>query len=101
MYTELILSAFGLVLSALFAYFPPLATWFYTQVKEDYRGLIMVGVCLAVTLGIYGLSCAGVIGGMTCSPDTLTQLLKDFGVLLITNQISWKVLPTPAIKKIQ
>lgn len=101
MYRDLILSAFGIFVSALFAYYPPLSTWFYTQVQEQYRGLVMVGVCLLVTLGLYGLGCAGVLSGVTCSPDTLKQLLVDFGALLVSNQITWKLLPTPAAKKVQ
>ncbi len=94
---ELISAGAGLLLSLIFNFVPPVATWYY-QIDKKYRGLVMVGFTALATLGIFGLSCAGLFNWVACTTEGAKELLIAFLILLGTNQITYLVTPDSPTK---
>lgn len=86
----------------LFSYVPGLSKW-YGELDEDYRRLMMLGVLLAVSLGVFGIACAGfgVDFGIevTCDQSGAVALLKAFGAAAIANQTAYKLSPKSQSRK--
>jgi hypothetical protein len=79
----------GAVLSLLFGYFPVLESWF-SGLETGKKRLIMAGLLLAVSAGIFGLSCWKIIDPVVvCDQVGLVGLVKVFVLALIANQATF------------
>lgn len=90
-----IASLSGVILSLLFSYIPGLKDK-YAALTADYKRLIMLGALLAVTLGIYGASCAGLSAQVACDVDGAKSLLGFFISAAIANQAAYMITPAAA-----
>ena len=88
----LLASLAGILLSLLFSYVPKLSEKF-AILEGVYKRLIMVGLILVVAGGTFGLSCAGVIGAVTCDQPGALGLVKAFIAALIANQSTYMISP--------
>lgn len=91
---EVLSTMAGAVLSLLMSYVPGLRTKFAALIPEVKR-LWMLGLLAGVTGAIAGLSCAGVLAGVTCTEVGLWQLLWMFILALIGNQAMFEITPQP------
>jgi len=79
----------GAILSLLFGYFPGLKGWF-EGLGTEYKRLIMAGLLLAVSGGIFGLSCWEIIAPVVvCDQVGLVGLGKVFILSVIANQAAF------------
>lgn len=97
MMEELISAGVGILLSLVFSFIPPVATWYY-GINKEWRGLVMVGFTVLATLGIFGLSCSGLFNWVACTADGAKDLLRAFLILLGSNQIVYMVTPESPTK---
>jgi len=99
----------GILLSLLFSYVPGFATWFNrlgqnldgTDDKGTLKRLVMLGLLLVTSLAIFGLSCGGIIGGVSCDKAGITHLVWIFIWALIGNQTTHTVSPIIGEKNIE
>lgn len=75
----------GIVLSLLFSYVPGLNAWFAALEKQR-KQLIMGLLLVAVALGAFALSCAGVNGSFICTKDGAIQAGQVLIAALVANQ---------------
>jgi hypothetical protein len=97
MTSEMLVGATGILLSLLFSYIPKLNTWFGSQ-TEEYKKLFMLCALLVITLGIFGLGCAGVLAQLTgvavaCTWSSALDLVRLFVVAAIANQAAFRFSP--------
>ena len=79
----------GVVLSLLFGYFPGLKGWF-DGLETGKKRLIMAGLLLAVSAGIFGLSCWKIVDPVVvCDQTGLVGLGKVFVLSVIANQATF------------
>lgn len=78
----------GIVLSLAFSYVPGLREK-YDALDGIYKRLIMGGALLVVAAGVFGLSCAGIIGDVVCSEAGAIGLARVFIAALIANQATY------------
>lgn len=97
MYTELVLAAIGVVLSLLVSFCKPIAKWFY-NIKEDYRGLAMLGLGVISAGGVFGLSCLGLFNFVSCTATDAVELLRSIFILMVSNQLTYQLSPESPIK---
>ena len=95
---ELLSVAIGTGLSILFKIVKPLDVWLYTKVTDQWRGLVMLGIVVGITGAIFGLGCANVIGGITCTVGGATELAKMLGIAIASNQITFLTTPNSTTK---
>lgn len=85
MSVELLSGVSGVILSLSFTYLPGLRVWF-EQLTSQGKSLVML-VLLAVVAGsIFGLSCANVLGYVTCDNEGAYNALTIFINALVANQ---------------
>lgn len=94
---ELISAGVGILLSLVFSFVPPIASWYY-KIDKQYRGLVMVGFTALATLGIFGLSCTGLFNWVACTTEGAKELVTAFLILLGTNQITYLATPDSPTK---
>lgn len=94
---ELISAGVGILLSLVFSFVPPVATWYY-KIDKQYRGLVMVGFTAITALGIFGLSCTGLFNWVACTNEGAMDLVKAFLIILGTNQITYLATPDSPTK---
>jgi len=90
MTSELLASVSGIVLSLLFAYVPGMSQW-YEALTGEYKRLIMAGLLLAVSLAVFGLSCAGYLNLVTCDRGGAVGLVRIFVMALVANQSTYLI----------
>lgn len=92
-------AAAGIVLSLACSYVPGLREWFAGQ-DSGRKRLLMLSALLVVSLGSFGLTCAGVLGGtaIQCSKASAIDLLWAFVAALIANQAAFLISPKVAEK---
>jgi len=93
-----LLAFVGMIVSAVFLYFPKLNAEF-AKLEPDYQRLIMIGIMLVVALGTFGLSCGNVIDVVTCDQGGALVLVRAFVFALIGNQSIYPILPKPGVVK--
>lgn len=96
-------AAAGILLSLLFSYVPGINTWYATQSKEA-KQAIMLGLLLIISLGAFGLACAGMLYQLfgieiTCDQAGGMELATAFFAALIANQATF--LASPQTKKVK
>jgi len=87
---ELLAAMAGVILSLAFSYVPGVKTW-YKGLSGEWKRLIMAGLLLVTALVLYGLGCAAVVKGVTCSRDGFAQLVWMFLVALVSNQSTYTI----------
>lgn len=92
----------GVLLSLFFSYIPGLSVKFAALLPEVKR-LIMAGLLLVISAGIWGLGCAGIIdAGLLCEKSGLIQLAWIFVTSIIANQSTYTITPqTEAVKSVK
>jgi hypothetical protein len=78
----------GIVLSLAFSYVPGLQEK-YNALSGIYKRLIMAGALVVVAGAIFGLSCAGVMDGVTCTKEGAVGLVQVFIAAVIANQATY------------
>lgn len=82
----------GVVLSLLFSYVPGLSTKFQS-LDPTYKRLIMLALLLVVAVGVFGLSCAGVISGVLCDRNGVVAVVEAFVLAAMANQAMYQLSP--------
>ena len=89
---ELLVSIAGIILSLAFSYVPGLAAKF-AGLESVYKRLITLGLALVAAVGVFGLSCAGLIDSVTCDQAGGWNLLQLFIYAAIANQAAYTLSP--------
>ena len=91
--SELLVSLAGIVLSLLFSYIPGLRVWFAALTSEK-KQLIMLGLLVLVTGGVFGLGCAGILDiGLACDKGGVIAIVKLLVAGIIANQATYLISP--------
>jgi hypothetical protein len=80
----------GVVLSLCASYLPGFAPWFQA-LEATKKRLIMAGALLAASVAIVGLSCGGIIHGVSCNQSGIVSLAWAFILALVTNQSTFSI----------
>jgi len=94
MTVETLAGGAGLVLSLLASYIPG---WdkFYGTLEPIYKRIIMAFLLVVVSVGIFGLSCAGLgdqLGAtVVCDYEGGVQLFRIFLAALVANQTTYAI----------
>ena len=94
---ELVAGIVGAALSWLFSWFPGLRTW-YAALKPEAKSGIMLGMLLAASVAIYLLAYYGVIE--VTEPITWFKLLSVFFAASMMNQTTYLLTPQPKDVKV-
>ncbi len=86
----LLIFILGIVQSLFFEYVPKVEGW-YGKLEDKMKRLVQAGVLLAITLGIFGLACADIVGGVVCSTGSLYELIFVYFLALTANQTTHRV----------
>jgi hypothetical protein len=93
---ELLIAIAGVIVALVFEYFPVLARK-YNGLQDDIQRLIMLGVLVVVSGGVYGLACSGYGAyfglSLVCGEAGILELVRAFIIALITNQSVHRILP--------
>jgi hypothetical protein len=84
--------AAGILLSLFFSYVPGLRLK-YAALHEDWKKVVMLGAIVAISAGIIGLSCTGVIPFIACDKAGLIDFAFVFISTLIANQSTYPITP--------
>ncbi len=99
---KLLAGAFGIIISILFTILPKVSDWYYSKVGEQYRGLVMAGIGLVVSVLLYLFSCVwpieipGVV--ITCGNEGIVTILLAFVIFMTTNQVTYMASPESPAK---
>lgn len=94
---ELLAAIAGIFLSLLFSYVPKFATW-YNPLDGTKKRLIMLGLLVVAAGATFGLSCAGIVHGITCDQPGALQLASAFIFAMIANQSTNALSPEVGLK---
>jgi len=78
----------GVVLSLAFSYIPGLKS-LYDPLSGVWKRVVMAGLLLVVALVLFGLGCAGILGGVSCDKSGVIQLISVFIAALMANQSTY------------
>lgn len=78
----------GAVLSLAFSYIPGLKS-LYDPLSGVWKRVVMAGLLLVVALVLFGLGCAGIVGGVSCDKSGVIQLVSVFIAALMANQSTY------------
>lgn len=93
MTAQVLSAAAGIVLSLGFSYVPKLAPWYDAQEGTTKR-LIMLGLLALVSVGVFGISCAGWFNfNITCDQAGIEELVSAFFLALVANQSTFLITP--------
>lgn len=95
---EILAGMIGIGISLLFKVVKPLDVWLYTKISDQWRGLTMLGIVVAVTAAIFGLGCLNFIGGVACTVEGALGLAKMLASAVISNQIAFLATPDSSQK---
>ena len=87
---EVIAMLAGALLSLAFSYIPGLSDKFGAMLPE-YKRLIMAGLMVLVGAGAFGLSCAGILDGLTCDQPGVIRLVWVIILAITANQSMWLI----------
>lgn len=93
---ELIAAVAGILLSLAFSYIPGINAKF-ALLEGIYKRLIMLGLALLAAVGVFGLSCVGLLDGVTCDQAGAWGLFGLFVEVAIANQAAYMLSPEPAV----
>lgn len=89
--TELSAAA-GIFWSLVFSYVPPVQDW-YATLDKKMKSVVMLGVLVVTTLGIFAISCLGWWPIVKCTEVGAKGLAEAFVAALIANQSTYLVSP--------
>ena len=92
MNSEQLAAVAGLVLSLAFSYVPGLSDW-YGALEATRKRLVMAGLLLVVTVGVFGFSCGGLANIVTCDKAGAWALVNAFIAALVANQATYQITP--------
>lgn len=95
MTAELLTAIAGILLSLAFSYLPGLSDGF-AKLDPTRKRLIMAGLLVLVSVGTFGLSCAGVINDAACTQAGAWALVSTFITALVANQATYSISPRKA-----
>jgi len=89
----------GVALSLAFSYLPGLREWF-AGLDGVRKRLFMAAMLLAISVSVFGLSCAGALAGpgVPCEKRGALDLLWAFVAALVANQATFHISPQVAQK---
>ena len=87
---EVIAMLAGALLSLAFSYIPGLSGHFGALLPEYKRG-IMAGLMVLVAGGAFGLSCAGILDGLTCDQPGVIRLVWVVILAITANQSMYQI----------
>ncbi len=91
--SEMIVGVAGVVLSLLFSYIPGLRVWYAALVAET-KQLIMLGLLILVSGGIFALGCFDVLSvNIACDKQGVIQLVFMLISGLVANQATYLISP--------
>jgi hypothetical protein len=97
----LISAAAGVILSLATTYYKPLATWFYTKIPADLRGLSMFAVSVLGALAVFGLSCSTLFSFVACTGASAVELVRALAVMFVLNQATYLATPDSKFKPVK
>jgi len=90
---EYLAAVAGVVLSLAFAYIPGLRRR-YEPLAGVWKRVIMACLLLVVAVATYGLGCAGIVGGVSCTEAGVLTLVQAFIAALVANQSTYSLAVT-------
>lgn len=98
---EALAAIFGAVLSLLVTYVPGFNGWYASKPEDQKKALMALGL-IVVSIGVFALSCAPVLGlvQVECSTKGAVDLLGVLIAALMANQTTDRLAPEPAVVKI-
>ena len=93
----LIETAAGVLLSTLMDIIPAFKKWFDAQ-ETGRKRLVTVGLIVAVSATLFGISCAGWLEGLfpgakiACTEQGIQELIRIIGIVTISSQTSYTLL---------
>lgn len=86
----------GVLLSLVFSYAPGAKDWFET-LTPTFKRLVMLGLLLMATGGVFGLACGQVVSGIaTCDRAGAIELARIFVTAVVANQSAFLISPKRA-----
>jgi hypothetical protein len=82
----------GVVTSLIFSYFPIVRDWFDAQ-EPNVKRLLQVAVAVVVSGAVFGLSCAGILGGFSCDWPGALDAVRLIVIFVVANQTAYAVTP--------
>ena len=98
MTAEQLIVILGSVVALLFAYIPGFANWF-NPLEATVKRLIMLALLAVITGAVFGLSCASLLGAVTCDKSGAVALVTAFIYAVIANQGTFAILPEAGLNK--
>lgn len=95
---DIVAGVFGIGISLLFKLVPSLSTWYYQNLKQEYRGLFMIGLGAVLCGLVFGANCIGLYNNAPCTLDSGKELLRAFFVFVMSNLATYKVTPESKYK---
>ena len=97
---EALAAIFGVILSLLVTYVPGFNSWYAGKPEDQKKALMGLGL-LAVSIGVFALSCAPVLGivQVECSTQGAVDVLGILIAALIANQTTDRISPEPSAVK--
>ena len=86
----LLIFLLGIVQSLFFEYVPKVEKW-YGGLEDKMKRLLQAAILLVITLAIFGLGCADIVGGVDCSTGSLYELIFVYFLALTANQTTHRV----------
>jgi hypothetical protein len=80
----------GVLLSLGFSYIPGLSDWYAGRTPTEKRGIMALAI-VVVAGATLGLSCAGILAGVTCDQAGAIGLIKAVVAALVANQATFLI----------
>lgn len=91
--SQVIVAISGAILSLLFSYIPGLRVWYASLISEK-KQLIMLGLLVLVTGGIFALGCFDILKtGIECSKQGVVDLVLMLIAGVVANQATYLISP--------
>jgi len=87
---EVLLFLYGVVQSLVLEYVPYVKDW-YGGLEEQWKRFSQAVLLFVITLVVFGLACADIVGGLSCDRVGIVNILLAFFLALIANQTTHRV----------
>lgn len=99
-WAEDISMAAGVLLSLGFSYIPGLAEKF-AGLSPTHKRVVMLGLLVLVTCGIFGISCFRSPAANSCDQNSAWKFLRALVMAIIANQSAYALSPRPGTEGIE
>lgn len=82
----------GVIISLALSYIPGLRTH-WAALEPDYKRLIFLGAMVVYTLGLYGLSCTGLIDAIQCDQNGILAVSINLLSAVVASQSVYSLSP--------